>query len=82
MRRRLTPLAASAWRRAPHILGSYSHARPGHADARAALAAPHENRLFFAGEATSPHDFSTCHGAHDSGIRAADEALASLSSLP
>ena len=79
IRRRLTPVAASAWRRAAHVGGSYSHALPGRSAARAALAAPVDGRLFFAGEATSAHDFSTCHGAHDSGTRAADEALAALS---
>jgi monoamine oxidase len=39
---------------------------------------PFEQRLFFAGEATNPHDFSTAHGAHDSGVRAAEEALDAL----
>jgi monoamine oxidase len=34
--------------------------------------------LFFAGEATSPHFFSTAHGAWISGIAAADAALTSL----
>jgi len=42
------------------------------------LAQPYEQRVFFAGEATSPGDFSTAHGAHDSGVRAADEAIAAL----
>jgi len=42
------------------------------------LARPFEHRVFFAGEATSPGDFSTAHGAHDSGVRAADEAIAAL----
>jgi monoamine oxidase len=80
IRRQLRPLAASAWRGDPFARGSYSYARPGHADDRAALAAPVEGRLFFAGEATSPNFFSTAHGAYDSGIRAAEEALASLGS--
>lgn len=78
IRRQLRPLAASAWRSDPYARGSYSYARPGHADDRAALAAPVEGRLFFAGEATSPNFFSTAHGAYESGLRAADEALASL----
>jgi monoamine oxidase len=39
---------------------------------------PFEDRLFFAGEATHPFDFTTAHGAHDSGQRAADEAMAAL----
>ena len=38
----------------------------------------HEQRLFFAGEATHVHDYSTAHGAHDSGVRAAEEAMAAL----
>ena len=75
----LRPLAVTAWGREPTILGSYSHALPGAADARAVLAAPVSPRLAFAGEACSPHDFSTAHGAWASGVAAADfvaEALA------
>ena len=55
-----------------------SYARPGHADDRAVLAAPVDDRLFFAGEACSPNFFSTAHGAYMSGIAAAEAALASL----
>ncbi|MBV8565374.1 MAG: FAD-dependent oxidoreductase, partial [Methylobacteriaceae bacterium] len=58
-------------------LGSYSHALPGHADARSALAAPIDERIFFAGEACSPHDFSTAHGAYEPGVAAARAFLAS-----
>jgi monoamine oxidase len=47
----------------------------GDAAARTALARPFEDRVFFAGEATNPVDFSTAHGAHDSGVRAAREVL-------
>jgi monoamine oxidase len=78
IRRQLRPLAASAWRADPFARGSYSYARPGHADDRALLAAPVDDRLFFAGEATSPNFFSTAHGAYESGLRAAEEARASL----
>ena len=39
--------------------GSYSYALPGRSDSRAALAAPVDNSLFFAGEACSADDFST-----------------------
>ena len=80
-RARLTPLVASAWARDPLALGSYSHALPGHWDKRAALAAPVDGRLFFAGEATHPHFFSTAHGAWMSGLRAAQEALAAIAAL-
>ena len=77
-RRKLKPLAESRWAHDPFARGSYSHALPGHADKRAVLAAPVDNRLFFAGEATSPDFFSTAHGARDSGERAAGEVMAPL----
>jgi monoamine oxidase len=74
-RRKLTPLAESRWAHDPFARGAYSHALPGHADKRVVLAAPVDDRLFFAGEATSPTFFSTAHGARDSGERAATEVL-------
>ena len=77
-RRKLKPLAESRWAHDPFARGSYSHALPGHAGARAVLAAPVDGRLFFAGEATSPNFFSTAHGARDSGERAAREVIGSL----
>ena len=75
-RSKLKPLAESRWGHDPFARGAYSHALPGHADKRAVLAAPVDNRLFFAGEATSPNFFSTAHGARDSGERAAREVMA------
>jgi len=75
-RRKLTPLAESRWAYDPFARGAYSHALPGHAGDRAILAAAVDDRLFFAGEATSPNFFSTAHGARDSGERAAREVLA------
>lgn len=78
LRRNVTPLAETAWAADPWALGSYSHALPGHADARAALAAPVDGRLFFAGEATHRTFFSTAHGAWESGVRAAEEAMAAV----
>ena len=74
----LRPLVATAWEREPHILGSYAYARPGAAGSRAILAAPVDRRLFFAGEATSAHAFTTAQGAHETGIAAAEAALAAL----
>ena len=73
-RSKLTPLVESRWAHDPFAQGAYSHALPGHAGARAVLAAPVDGRLFFAGEATSPNFFSTAHGARDTGERAAREA--------
>jgi len=81
VRKQLAPLASTAWLRDPWARGSYSYALPGHADDRAALAAPVDDRLFFAGEACSPNFFSTAHGAWISGISAAEAALASLGEL-
>jgi monoamine oxidase len=78
VRRRLTPIAETAWARDPWAMGSYSHALPGHAGDRAILAAPVEGGLFFAGEATHATFYSTAHGAWESGGRAADEAVAAL----
>jgi monoamine oxidase len=77
-RRWLKPLAASCWAAMDRIGGAYSYALPGEAAARAALARPFEQRVYFAGEATSDGDFSTAHGAHDTGVRAAEEAIAAL----
>jgi monoamine oxidase len=76
-KKRLCPLVASSWARDPFALGSYSHALPNHADKRAVLAQP-AGRLFFAGEAVSPHVFSTAHGAWETGEQAARDALAAL----
>ena len=81
-RRKLKPLAESRWAHDPFARGSYSHALPGHAGARAVLAAPVDGRLFFAGEATSPHFFSTAHGARDSGERAAGEVASLATKCP
>jgi monoamine oxidase len=80
-RTRLTPITATRWRHEPWIEGSYSHARVGHADQRAVLARSVDHRIFFAGEACSPHDFSTAHGARDTGLAAADDARRALAHL-
>ena len=71
IRRQLSEPLSTAWFLDPFARGSYSAARPGHGHRRADLAAPLDGRLFFAGEACSPDFFSTCHGAHLSGITAA-----------
>ena len=78
VRKSLRPLVASNWGRMTFVGGAYSHAVPGQAAARKDLALPFEERLFFAGEATHHDDFSTAHGAYDSGLRAAEEAIAAL----
>jgi monoamine oxidase len=78
VRRVLRPLAVSSWSRMEHVGGAYSYALPGRTAARDALVRPFDQRLFFAGEATHRHDFTTAHGAYESGTRAADEVLAAL----
>jgi monoamine oxidase len=78
VRRNLKPLIASDWAGTASIGGAYSHALPGEADARLVLARPFDGRLFFAGEATHTTDFSTAHGAFQSGVRAAEEVIAAL----
>lgn len=78
LRTRLIKSDETRWWTYPLTRGAYSGARPGRADARHALAEPVEGRLFFAGEATIPEWTATVAGAHLSGIRAAEEALAEL----
>ncbi len=79
--RSVRALVASSWSRMTYVGGVYSHALPWDAAARGDLARPFEQCLFFAGEATHVHDYSTAHGAHDSGLRAAEEAIAALTSV-
>jgi monoamine oxidase len=76
IRRRLHFVLATSWAQDPLSRGSYSYARPGHAGARLKLAESVDDRLFFAGEACSNHYFSTAHGAYETGIEAAAQALA------
>jgi monoamine oxidase len=75
--RTLSPLAVTRWAREPTIGGSYSHALPGHASDRAVLTRPVSERLCFAGEACHPFDYSTAHGAWETGIAAANWILQS-----
>ena len=68
----------TAWRGDPWTLGGYSAPRPGQAHQREVLARPVDNRLFFAGEATTRSTFATCHGALLTGQRAVGEIVARL----
>jgi monoamine oxidase len=61
------------------LLGSLD--LPGRAGDRAKLASAVDGRIFFAGEATSPNFFSTCHGALESGMRAAGEVIGNTKAL-
>ncbi len=75
---RVKPIQMHCWGADPFARGSYSYALPGMADCRATLAAPVDNRLFFAGEACSRGDFSTAHGGWITGVAAADQAIHAL----
>lgn len=74
--RRIKPIASHQWAADPFARGSYSYALPGMAGCREILAAPVDEKLFFAGEACSPLDYSTAHGAYRTGIAAAEQILA------
>jgi len=67
------------WRRDPFARGAYSYLAVGGEAAPAALAAPVDDTLFFAGEATSTDgQGGTVNGALETGERAAAEAASSL----
>ena len=74
--RRVKPILMHRWGADPFARGSYSYALPSMADCRAALAAPVNGRLFFAGEACSRGDFSTAHGGWITGVSAAEQVIA------
>jgi monoamine oxidase len=79
VRSKLKHSSIADWRSDPFAVGAYSYAPSGHLDARAALARPVEDTLFFAGEATNTEGFSgTVHGAITTGRRAACEALTAI----
>ena len=81
VRKKLRPVAETCWGGDPWSLGSYSHALPGQAGARAVLREPVEDRIVFAGEHTSAAFFTTAHGAYQSGIAAAERLLRALGRL-
>ena len=63
----------SRWGMEPYILGAYS--APGHNQddlkLRTELASPVQNKIFFAGEATSVLEYAFTHGALNTGLREA-----------
>jgi monoamine oxidase len=78
VRDRVRGAAATGWLADPFVRGAYSAALPGAAGSRAVLARPVGGRILFAGEAASPDAYASCHGAHASGIAAAERAVAAL----
>lgn len=74
--KRLKPVAIHHWGADPFARGAYSYAVPGKANCRTGLVAPVDDRLFFAGEACSKHDYSTALGAYRTGVAAAEQVMA------
>jgi monoamine oxidase len=70
------------WQADPFARGGYSYVRVGGTGAREALAAPVEDTLFFAGEATDTEQSGTVGGALASGQRAARETLSVTAEAP
>jgi monoamine oxidase len=78
LRKAVRKTAATRWNHDPWTLGAVSAAVPGGQWARAALAEPVKDRIFFAGEATHETLWGTVGGAWASGERAADAAIKKL----
>lgn len=78
LRKAVRRTGATRWNYDPWTLGAASVAAPGGQWARAALAEPVRDRIFFAGEATHETMWGTVGGAWASGERAADAALKKL----
>lgn len=76
--KRIVAAATTSWVADPLIGGGYSCALPGMAHLRARLSQVLADKVFFAGEAVSAHAYSTAHGAHLTGLAAAEAALAGL----
>ncbi len=76
--KKITKAACTTWQTDPWIRGAYGAARPGKAHLRANLATTIDEKLFWAGEATSPDFYSTAHGADQSGVDAIDACAATI----
>ena len=66
----------TGWAGNPWTRGAYAAARPGHYEARARLAEPVGDRLFFAGEAVAGAYVALCGGAYMSGEAVARKVAA------
>ena len=74
MKTRVVKTLRTHWVSDPYALGGYSHARPGKAASRLKFSETIGDRIVLAGEHCSIPFYSTVHGAHLSGIAAADKA--------
>jgi monoamine oxidase len=83
LRRQMTASFVHDWQADPFSRGAYSYTAVGGIDAAQALAAPIDETLFFAGEATNVDGYTgTVHGAIATGLRAAKELLESVRLKP
>jgi len=78
MRTRVRGFLRTHWASDPYTLGGYSHAKPGRAESRLMFSESLGDRIVLAGEHCSIPFFSTVHGAHLSGIAAAERVLGLL----
>lgn len=69
---------STAWDRDPYAKGAYSYARVGSAQSRSIYTQPIAEKLFFAGEASVGPQAVTVGGAYESGMKAAQAALAAI----
>ena len=74
IRARVVKTLRTHWASDPYALGGYSHAKPGKAASRLKFQETIGDRIVLAGEHCSIPFFSTVHGAHLSGIAAAEKA--------
>ena len=77
-RERFVKGTLTQWGNDPLTLGAYSALRPGAFGARAELARPLDDRLFFAGEAAVGPFYATCGGAWRNGEQAARDVIRTL----
>ncbi len=77
-RERFVKGALTQWGNDPLTRGAYAALRPGASGARAVLARPLDDRLFFAGEATAGPYYATCGGAWRSGEQTARDVIRTL----
>ena len=81
IRRRIVKGLTTQWSSDPWTFGGYSHALPGRAASRLAFGNPVGERIFLAGEHCSIPFYSTIHGAHLSGLAAAEQAIRQFASF-
>ena len=77
-RERFVKGTLTQWGNDPLTLGAYAALRPGASGARAVLARPLDDRLFFAGEAAAGPYYATCGGAWRSGELTARDVIRTL----